>query len=1086
MGTDRSRSTMRGLLVPDPRLAWWEDESGEYDAAGTRLSAIRSAGPVAGIPSSTSSSAMALRATGEQSAEVYVHVGRGGLPGTDGASVLWSPTGTAGTWRGCDLPCVITHWQSLLHVPGHSYRHPHLISAPDGRAWLLYYHATDQEVEVRVWDPDAATWGTAVTVASASADPFACLLRLPSGRLHCYHWRSAGSGHEQVALRWSDDDGATWTDAGDVLSVPISTGDYPVQLRLRAGYLAGQVLLVAHCRIPPAAYRDVLLQWCSSDGGMALDLVGAMTGGAVPADSGACPEIVVEDGQFLVGWLWEDTGPIVATWRRLGSASTWICAVPEWSSTGSIAAGQVWGTLAAGIITTPDLAAWVDDDGAIYCCGRASDGFAAARINILRSPDHGETWYGTGTSSHYVVPATGQAWWNQDGDEVAREFSGCASRGRSLVATSWDHLGLHTESIGVCVLGGWTRCTMPRRAGSAAPDYRTAWEEPEVGTHLPSDTARWTVHVVGGGAATHSAGRLHLVCGAGDQLYYDRTPAGTMAEGVIGEWALEWVDGTAHHRIRLSDATPHRYQADLRYDGTTITLRDDVGAADVATLAWSTHTLRLRLAMAGSSCRAWVRADGPAEDADWQPIGNTNALVDAANNPGNEITWGLFGQGELYYGEWHGVSDEYVGDQLLVAQGTSLLYPRSVLDSPVYAAYGTSLSAVTGPAFVGEEWEVQPDAEYPVSALDPRVEPSPRHPWRSRPHSEMDATTRTLRLAWALGTAAEDGLSDLWGVWLDGLNCAEIAVWLYYAGAWHQAATTSVDDLSTARSGGTLRLAGAVSGACTWRRGELDYAGVEGITIGPPDISDWRTTIAESIPGITRIGTGTSRTWACRLSSYDGGWSATPRVHLWPRRHLLLIRLSAYASQIRGVQLRLPVPVLPASLVPGVPAAGYWEIGTLAAGPVWVWGTDYSWGRSITHDPAQEIMTAEDGTRIVRVLGPIRRTVEVTWSDPVPMADALGSVAPDYVAYHVGGQAVALLRDTPLEVADELRVLQGAGTPVVYLPSIPQDSPGGMTSWGRGAVYGRIISAVAVETVQGEEEATELARVQRITIEEET
>lgn len=1114
MGSDLSKSTLRGLLVPEKALSWWDDQSGEYDVGGTRLATIQCASPEAGIPVPDATTSLALRATGEQSAAIYVRTAIGGIPGTDRAGTLWSATSATADLRGCDLPNVLCAWDDVFVTANESALHPRAVTLSDGTILVCYDHesgGTADGVYVIARSPSAATWGSPVLVIATSQHVYPVLL-VRDDRVYLYRWDRIPSGDYQIALHYSDDSGATWTAAGDVLSDAYNNALYQAAPDgykwLAVGYLAGQTLLVAHLRkvnSGGAVYEDVLSQWASDDGGMTFSLVGTWTG-ADQDHAGAYPQVIVTGGLFLVGWLHSETVSGDAScwrpmWAQIASAWTDLETCDD-VSTGAAQPACVYGLRVVDVAdyylgTFYGWCAWLDDDGAVYFTGTiaASGADADDFCSIYRSDDSGETWRHTGTSAFpdwTAANASVQAWnlvGSSNHDEALADLCAVAQRGRTVVVTGYYHGGALSEWLIACYLGGHNTCTMSLRDESREPTMRTAWDSCEISTHIPEPVAPggvpWTK--VGAGTETLTARVLRLQTTAAQSLYYNATPstaiATTAAQGLKGEWCLQVTSGTARHRLAADTGGATDYNVEARVTSTGISLWDlnlaggtQIGSTQTITAA---RYVRIRLILQGAAVRLLWCYDSTSEDRDWDTVASSTTLTNGGG-AADLVRWGVtsVGAADVLYREWKYASGAYVGSNATDAPGRTNLYPRSLMPTPVYAGYGVSLSAVTGPTAVGDTWTITPTWQYGYGNLDPRSVPSPRRPWRSRASADMGLAT-SIRLSWSVGNVVEYGLSDLWGVWLDGCNCAGIAVYLYYGGAWNLVGTTGTDSFTTSREGKTLLLSGATSGAKTFRRGELDDCGVEGITAGN---SDWRTTIEESIPGITRIGSGTSRLWACRMATYDPVWSATPTVKVWPRRHLLLIRLSGYSSTIRGIQLRIPRNAV---ISPSTPSAGYYEIGAAVMGPIWVWGTQYSWGRTLTAEPLQEILTAEDGTRTVRALGPIRRRVEFGWNEGVDLTQALTDADPDYATFATGGNPLAFIRDTPMEMLDQLRSLQGAATPVVYCPYLPRNTTGGFSGWGQGAIYGRIVDAVSVDSVVGDEEASEVQRVQKVVIEEE-
>lgn len=1087
MGTDVKNEVLRGILVPDNRLAIWDDESGEY-AAGVKVTGIHSMSPVAGIPEPDNSTSMGLRATGAQETEIYIRTNRGGLPSIDGCGMLWSDT-SGSNYRGCDLPNVCTAFEPLPQS-GVTHLSPHIARLPNDKLMIAYWDDS-VEVAVRVRDPDSETWGAAVAVHTEAANnPRPCLQVTPGGRVHLYVYETLDANKLQIRLYYSDDDGATWSNAGFVLSDAIDRAVYTDFFRIRTGYLNGQMLMLLHLELDGGTYTDVLSQWASSDGGHTFEEVYTQDGTDIE-NAGASPEIVIDQGVFLVGFLRiGSTDEVYAEFRRLGTAFYRFDYTKVLGDTLDRDSGNDWGNVNTGVIEHPYFAFWGDDDGSLYCTG--VDYFSGS-APILRSADHAETWLGTGTSASFT--SLGQTWWNAgDTDYIPVDFAAVSFRGKSLVISNFVRNATQRDALVLFYLGGWQTNTMANRTYIQKPTHRKGWENHGYSCYEPDEPAVWTAS--GAGTASIDADIfLNLVSTAVAAIEYYVVPTTTLFQGLNAEFTVKREPGVGTNPrmiLRISDATPECYGIYCEIDGTTAYLYDYISSTLIGSVTLpdsDSDFYRIRMAIQDDNGRAWIAPDDTDADTDWTEIGSSSSLTDSGVNSGNLIQFGQpIGAGESYWKEWHYSEGAYTSALMWTAgQANENKYPRNVISSPVWFGENVRLSADTGPTVAGDTWTITPTAEYPLENLDPRTAPSPKRTWRSRLSSEMSPLTDEIRIAYSLSTIVEYGMSDLWALWLQGVNCAEIEIYLYYGGAWNLVDTTKVDQFSGTRAGGTVRAnpAGATSGSAKWRRGELDGAGIEFVTL--PLASDWTGKITENRQGSTVIsGAVNSVRFAATIEGWTGALSASPTVRIWPKRHLVLMNLANFANEIRGVQIRIPRQAVGTATKPGNPYDGYFEIGKLVVGPVWVWGHDYSNGRSITYQLKQDVTEAEDGTRTVRALAPMRRVVELSWADGTDTCNYQNEDLPDYTSFADSNPAVALVHDTPLDIVDEIRQLQGAATPVVYLPSMPRNTAGGYEKWGQGAVYGRIVqSETSLDTIFGEEEDSEIFRLSRLVIEEE-
>ena len=122
--------------------------------------------------------------------------------------------------------------------------------------------------------------------------------------------------------------------------------------------------------------------------------------------------------------------------------------------------------------------------------------------------------------------------------------------------------------------------------------------------------------------------------------------------------------------------------------------------------------------------------------------------------------------------------------------------------------------------------------------------------------------------------------------------------------------------------------------------------------------------------------------------------------------------------------------------------------------------------------------------------GPARRAVEIAWDEGVD-ASRLASTNDDYVEAHVGTGPIASPADVVPSMLGLMSQLDGAATPVVYLPQVPVLS-GGTTVAHIVApplmLYGRIrTETLRQDTIQGNEYETpgEVYRLARVRMEEE-
>ena len=192
---------------------------------------------------------------------------------------------------------------------------------------------------------------------------------------------------------------------------------------------------------------------------------------------------------------------------------------------------------------------------------------------------------------------------------------------------------------------------------------------------------------------------------------------------------------------------------------------------------------------------------------------------------------------------------------------------------------------------------------------------------------------------------------------------------------------------------------------------------------------------------------------------------------IWSPR---MLAIAHHVSDYRYLRLRVDAQTT---------ADGYFEIGSCILGPLALFGSPYSWGRVIDNVANVELTTARDGTRYARGLGDPRRLVSFSWSEGVDTSATYSSsgtnAIPDYLTgtSTSGAEPIGTPYDTPMVLSGVLTEINGAATPVVYLPAIARGTPNFAVYPQKAAsVYGRMTTPVRLETVQGDELGTEIMR----------
>jgi len=1088
MSKRQPTSDLRGVILPEAAI---------LDAT---ITATSQAGPRAGVVIPDQVTGLALHGSGEIDAAseastttIEIATARGGNVGD--ATIRWRFSGD--TLRSWDSPCALAGWEFLARsTTADRYRAPHAIRRAS--TGLVCVAVTYDSNTVQVYRQDAFGKWQSATVENTGATTRATLVDLPSGRLVCIYTVSVGASSTQIRSAYSDDGGATWTTGTSACLATAFAGASSTIKRVRAAELGGQVSLFMWSQVS----ADELYQYVSADGGNLFTAVET-----VSTSTTAYPDLAVLRGALYLVTLQYDAAytpsTIRAQSRRLASASQPASS----ASTSDIGTSAVWGTYSAGAFTAGDLTVAGTDDGFLWVYGVDFDG-SGTRAGIIRASPDGTTWYDNHSNSHGGVSGTLIAW-NGDSTTCLRELSACAERGRVFLAhtpqTSPGGVATNFTSLCAGYMGGWSTVGMADPLNGEWWE-QAGWDYAYLPIDLPTDTGTlWTRTLTG--TATEVLGSTGItLTGAGlDRIYYTASPtiSSGVAEGILAEWQLTVSTGTLTHDLRLTDGT-NGYWIQALCSTTQIEIRDlNTGGTGTVLHTLTIDTTQgvvLRIALDNTAAtwtgatgrvRAWARIDGPyagaspilhgpRQDREWTHIGVTSTLTSAAL-ANNRVRWGAISAGTGTY-RWvlYSTGTQTAGNLAESVNGDvhgALVPPTS---SPMHLTDGVRIAGVNGPTTSGDTYTMQPSYEYPISAVNPQLSPSPRRMWRST----GDALAQDIVLS-GLDLGARAG--DSWAVYVAGANWQTATLFRDSTG------TNKILDLDL--SAGLINLgfsrtrdlvyptaAGSAGSAIYFGEGALagSYLDLGGGVIRK---------ISTNLSGAwTQSGTASYASTRITIDSYSGGDptnGGTAKIRM--SRGLWILDTMVSTDTL---MLRIPAQDT---------AENYFTIGTLLIGRVRWFGRQYSRGRSLTFSPAYELAETRSGARRVRRLGPTRRAMEIAWDDGVDTTGlhSLPTTEPDYWTLgYTGADAVTDLAGTGRTLAGVIASTAGAYLPVVLAPSVPQQASSPGTAGipildPERHLYGRIVTeTLRVDSdaaVRGDEfrDPGEMIKIGSVRVEEE-
>jgi hypothetical protein len=1003
---------------------------------------------------------------------------------------VWREAG--GAWQGWDGPLgyagfgTVHTWASGAGTDLYTY--PHVLFTSAGTRLVSAQKTTSigavQTLRVHRRTQAGATSSIDIVSSAVAGQPLhSCLVALPDSRvLLLAYYDDLPSSGAQVRAYLSEDDGATWAlQASACLPAYVDTTTTTVR-RLRAAYYGGQVLLVLAVRVSAATVPDTLWQYASVDDGVSFALVEAVSG--ADADSvhtgGAHDVVALPDVGFGVVYCgssrnqWGANSETLS--KRLGSAySRWTDITPV--EVGLLAPAM---TLSLGNQLSDDteLCASVDDDGQVYAL--APNSVNASRVRPARSSD-GQTWTVLGQALNLVHSL-------DFGGERPASMTCAWYAGALHVIHSVDATTTYDAQLGDSVLSGYTAATLPmlpavQDGGDfSAGSYSTwvpFWDPTALG---------WTATTIGAPTTTLTGGAMQISAGLAEVRTYThtRSTALTAAHTVQGLWEVDTDSGTATETILTAHSSTSSYRLRVRVTTTTVVAYDDVSGALLMTYSRTAAEwvhIRAWASNLGATgrCTVWVdEVDGPYGISRGYVRMVDTTLTDGGGGAAvQSIKLGQTGQGvsNWRYATWQASAQMSSPHQLTIP---SELNGRDFSTRALTLSQGLTVRAVGGPAVLGDAWTIAARYGHGVDALE---SPSPSVTWQS-------ANTLTPQVfVWETDTTAAN-VSPAMG----SMGA------LYIAGANFRTATLEGRNaFGVWVSIGTWDASSGQSGLAWNRRGNLVYPSSTNPSTGvywyPHGMMDSARFTFDTAAGPVRtIQYQTEGAWtqqptkhtrlavygdvsAVAISGTTGALMATGGLLVWNNDP----QYSAF---------RLTIPVQPV-------AEAHYEMGVCLIGHVAVFGRRYSWGRSLTTEPNVDLRTGSSGRRTAQVMGPSRRAVEFGWSDAVDQSEFgvdMTTSQPDYIlgASTFTPDPVAAAKDGPGLIRGIVDHLNGSAEPVVYLAYLPRIALNStqMVVHPDLHLYGRIVSDVSIETVQGKEwdgkgNTGEVVRTSSIRLEEE-
>lgn len=1078
----------RLLVLPDHRQV--EDNIDLTNSTFTQY------GPQVGAPVAQQDTEMVLESSGSQSASqtLQVFAGKGGFAGRDNLSAGFYWKQLADTkYRGYDPPQAMfgieaPNWNAFASVRAQrGTRFPNGVVTPEGRVVAVTCDNNGSTASVASYtrSPSLWTWTGNGSLHSETNDGthelHPCVCILPNGRVLCFFWTyDAVSQEAQVRMEYSDDNGANWALGSKyTLPEPLDTSTYVVE-GMRVAYNNGQI-----CLIFITSGTNEYRQYASDSLGADFTHVETTALGSTGANVDVC---ALPGGTGFI--LSDDTQTVISTYAFMVIGSAF-----QLASTGT-------GAEPAGSFSAVDGCQFcVDDNGTIYAYGlfRANE-----FLSVAASYDGGITWTVLGDEFAYASAIS-----TYSNGHYPDRYSVVFTRGKVLVlhnfeSTGGTYGGDYDNSFLVSHHGGYTTLTMPAQSLLDNDTRLSHWVYDWVCYNLPGDMV-WTAAGVAAGETPNASGGimfLDLSTAAGDSRTFSENVAGgvdvDLAHGMGCTAIFSCQDDTGSYpaiQIEIDD-TSDEFQVEVRLDGTNLILYDVNGAGQIASVAIDPDTyyqVHFWLKSADGNtgeCYCEYREWNLDEDREWLLLGESTTVVRGAAGPAQSysILWGHIAAGAAQ-SQWVQVSftkGQEVGLQLAEGQDNpGGLALRRISSSPTYIDDGVCLIATDGPAFADEEWRISTRYEFPWQNVLPTKAPSPNTVWRSSGLTDQDFVFDMGGIA----AEGEDWENDLFAFAVLNTNASKIsaAYETTPGGGWNNLTVSAMSaTCSYTRAGKSVEITRhTILDDFQVTENELEGCHIVFDIAGARDVRVISRNTYGYV-GDTADGTHKRPRLYCDgpVGAIDGteGTSGTCEVYF---------KNAVFFQSLRGIQIATLRIRLEAFWFN--PPSGYLQAGIIMFGPGYFFGWQPSQTRGRSFRPNVELTTGPDGRRTARKKGPRRRVVDLSWTEGVDESNYLAG-EDDYIESSTiaNAEVVAERHDVPNMLMGMWDYLDGPRTPVIYCPKIPKITSSSSTLANRffwnqmgGAIYGRIVGDLELQTLIGSEESTEVIRVGGLTVEEE-
>jgi hypothetical protein len=1045
---------IRGFLVPFKMTAdnFFADES-----------TLTQNGSLAGIPVSQNNSPLVLTSKGTQDRDIEIKTHRPGHI-QDGAGFVWRYDGDS-NYYGHETPNKVMDVRTIQAGQGSTRFTPRDALRLESGVVLVTVEKVDansvNRTKIYRLDVDGSVTDIEIDavnfVTLSNKDRFPTLCQLPDGSVNLAMWTvDIYQEIANIVIYQSTDDGETWSKVSSkalddeyIFDVSGTFGAGADGVELSNIVMASsqhQVMLLASYKLHDTdpALGSVVNQYGSSNNGLTFKYVDK----SEEADGTQfyLPKVLQFNGVFIVGYIARIDQ---IRFTRLSNVFDSIFDTVDLIGA-DVLDGDVCDYTANRLIDG-DWTMTMDTDGRMYLYVAQTDKTiihgAYSDLMGVSVEDYGETWnlYGDETNFDDTNVLNFQSPTSSNSGGYKNIVATCG-QGENLLFGNWENNGTHANADGVHIitLGGWST----QQYGKLNPyPNDNQWG---CDTHswcpfdLPGQGLIWAKS--GSGTEVLDGDHVSLAATNNDVIWYvqglyDKTNGITLHTRVSNVSGGTSTEGTAIGTIIQQRVGTQIYWLEIILGSNSIYVYD----ANTSTLVGSATALGLQ-----SGIQILAHVDNTNGDVDvyfgdagsprqYQRITGSLSLAATANQA---VYWGIKStNGAVKYrrADFHFFSYA-VGDDVGI-------WDNGVINSKRYSSQGfdtqikdgLTISTIDGPAREGDEYTLTPQFGSPIQRTLHIVSPSPRVGWRSDSVTNPDNEAVDDQLiAWTKIPNVLEELSfnetNTIGVHFTNVNFKTFVIQYHNGITW-------VDYQTIQNTVGGVRGIGN-AGFEFERSGASIFSNeAAGPYLHLNECHRWSILLDDGEEVVQRriqsngdgvlSGNDNNKRAYLTIEGYKSTDPYEGTAYLIPSSVTVLINRSSLSGLRFNIQSQKT-------------AEGYFEIGTMVAGPLIIAGPQYGRGRTIQIESNVIENEAPNGTLYTSSRGQDGRVVRIAWTDGVDTSDLYANEAnPNHYELY-NNQPIAVRGSAPTAMMGLIQYVKSSQNAIVYLPNIAINPEGAL------------------------------------------